>query len=172
MTARTIMIFPEFENMQYIDELRRKYDPLAFKVRPHITLVFPFESNFNKTEILKILDKRLRHIMPFRIYVQGLSVTDRWLVLNIADGTDILAEIHKVLYDNEFSVYKPVWLNNYAPHITVGQFNAVEQAKIAYDKERNFDKSFSFLADKISVEIIGNDEESIIETEYLLGSKY
>ena len=43
-TLRTIMIFPEFENMEIIDNIRKKYDPLAELVRPHITLVFPFES--------------------------------------------------------------------------------------------------------------------------------
>lgn len=39
------MIFPKFENIKIIDEIRDKYDPLANHVRPHITLVFPFESN-------------------------------------------------------------------------------------------------------------------------------
>lgn len=41
MTIRTIMIFPEFTNIELINQLRVKYDPLFNKVRPHITLVFP-----------------------------------------------------------------------------------------------------------------------------------
>ncbi len=40
MTVRTIMIFPEFKNMEIIDKIRNQYDPLANLVRPHITLVF------------------------------------------------------------------------------------------------------------------------------------
>ena len=43
MSLRTIMIFPEFDNIDIIDEIRAKYDPLAKLVRPHITIVFPFE---------------------------------------------------------------------------------------------------------------------------------
>ena len=41
---RTIMIFPQFNNIEIIDGIRDRYDPLAKLVRPHITLVFPFES--------------------------------------------------------------------------------------------------------------------------------
>lgn len=44
VSIRTIMIFPEFEEMEIIDEIREKYDPLARLVRPHITIVFPFIS--------------------------------------------------------------------------------------------------------------------------------
>ena len=47
MSLRTIMIFPEFENMDIIDRIRDKYDPLARLVRPHITLVFPFENEMS-----------------------------------------------------------------------------------------------------------------------------
>lgn len=47
MSFRTIMIFPEFENIDVINDIRKKYDPLANLVLPHITLVFPFDSEFN-----------------------------------------------------------------------------------------------------------------------------
>ena len=51
---RTIMIFPQFKNIEIINEIRNRYDPLAKLVRPHITLVFPFEnemSNVNKISV-------------------------------------------------------------------------------------------------------------------------
>lgn len=38
MKLRTIMIFPEFENMEILDNIRNHYDPLAKLVRPHITV--------------------------------------------------------------------------------------------------------------------------------------
>ena len=44
MKLRTIMIFPEFDNIEVIDKIREQYDPLANFVRPHITIVFPFDS--------------------------------------------------------------------------------------------------------------------------------
>ena len=51
MKERTIMIFPQFDNIERIDGIRRKYDPLSNLVRPHITLVFPFKSEIT-TEAL------------------------------------------------------------------------------------------------------------------------
>jgi hypothetical protein len=45
MTNRCILLFPDFPNIASIESIRRKFDPLAGLVRPHITLVFPFESD-------------------------------------------------------------------------------------------------------------------------------
>ncbi|MCL2566137.1 MAG: 2'-5' RNA ligase family protein [Defluviitaleaceae bacterium] len=168
LKKRTVMIFPKFENMKLIDELRQKYDPLVDKVQPHITLVFPFESNLVDSEIYKILDNRLNKIKPFEICVYGLSVTDCWLFLNITKGTDILYKIHDILYENEFVKYKPLWLNTYTPHMTVGKFNSIEETKRAYEYEKSFEHTFSSMIDKVSVEIIGEEDESIIEVEYSL----
>ena len=62
MSLRTIMIFPEFDNIDIIDEIRAKYDPLAKLVRPHITIVFPFEMEITNDELSMILENRLRDI--------------------------------------------------------------------------------------------------------------
>jgi hypothetical protein len=39
MIKRCIMIFPKFENIEQIELIRRKYDPLVNHVEPHITLI-------------------------------------------------------------------------------------------------------------------------------------
>ncbi len=48
MKERTIMIFPKFDNLDIINSIRDKYDPLAKLVPPHLTLVFPFKSELTK----------------------------------------------------------------------------------------------------------------------------
>ena len=73
MVTRTIMIFPEFDNIDSIDKIRSKYDPLAELVRPHVTLVFPFESDMTDNEIRSILESRLQDIRPFDLTLQGFS---------------------------------------------------------------------------------------------------
>ena len=73
MSLRTIMIFPEFDNIDIIDEIRAKYDPLAKLVRPHITIVFPFEMEITNDELSMILENRLRDIKSFEIEMQGFS---------------------------------------------------------------------------------------------------
>ena len=39
---RDILIFPKFENIYLIQNIRNKFDPLANLIAPHITLAFPF----------------------------------------------------------------------------------------------------------------------------------
>ncbi len=53
------MIFPQFKNVNIIDDIRKKYDPLANNVRPYITLVFTFESNLTSIELKEHLKKVL-----------------------------------------------------------------------------------------------------------------
>ncbi len=168
ITKRTIMIFPQFQNMSCIDKLREKYDPLFDKVRPHVTLVFPFESSYSSHEINAILKRGLRDISAFNVTVQGLSAAGVWLSLDIVEGIQELAQIHKTLYENEFSDFKPLWLHEYVPHITVGQFNTHEELLKVFELEGNLSESFSCLVDTISVEIIGENDESIIELEHPL----
>ena len=73
MSLRTIMIFPEFENQEIIDNIRKKYDPLAGLVRPHVTLVFPFESSMSNGELERVLNDRLMFIKPFKLRLAGVS---------------------------------------------------------------------------------------------------
>ena len=109
MSLRTIMIFPEFENMYVIDPVRNRYDPLAKLVRPHITIVFPFESDMSNEELSGILDRRLASFGPFDIEMQGFtkhSVPDgNYLFLNMTKGAEEIKKIHEELYKNEFAPF-------------------------------------------------------------------
>lgn len=63
------MIFPKFNNRQIIDKIREKYDPLANHVRPHITLVFPFESDIETTELKEHISTVVSDIPPFELFL-------------------------------------------------------------------------------------------------------
>ena len=76
------MIFPKFDNIDIIDEIREKYDPLAKLVRPHITIVFPFEMEITNDELSIILENRLRDIKSFEInYVYTLCNSDYYDII-------------------------------------------------------------------------------------------
>lgn len=111
MSLRTIMIFPDLENMEVIDNVREKYDPLAKYVRPHITIVFPFEDEMSN---------------EFQAYDLGLQ---------------------------------------YIPHMTVGKLPDVLKLDKAYEDVKDIECGFFAKIDKISVEMIGENEESLIVIE-------
>jgi len=59
---RDILIFPDFENIDKIQEIRKQYDELADIIMPHITLAFPFKNNISNTQLKKELLVYLREL--------------------------------------------------------------------------------------------------------------
>lgn len=167
MSLRTIMIFPEFENIKVIDEIRQKYDPLANLVRPHITLVFPFEININNTKLEQLLKERLEKIKSFEIKLCGYSKHEDkfgyFLYLNVIQGSEELILIHKLLYKSELKKFDLGY--DYIPHVTLGKFLSKELLEKAYQDVCKQNNVFRTTVNKISVELIGEKDESIIILE-------
>lgn len=168
---RCIMIFPQFTNIDIIDSIREKYDPLASHVRPHITLVFPFESTLSKEELEEYLKTSLEGIKCFNLTLEEIVKIDNplglYLFLRIKEDTEKIKELHNKLYEGMLNAYKPKWLNKgqFMPHMTIGNFNDREELKNAYEDVSSIKCKFSTLVEKISVEIIDESENSIIEIE-------
>lgn len=167
MSLRTIMIFPEFENMEIIDNIRKQYDPLCELVQPHITLVFPFESQISNEELAEILKVRLQGIKPFKLKLGGISKQEdtfgNYLFLDVLQGVNEVDYIHQMFYENEFKEFD-IGLK-YTPHMTIGKLLTAELLDDAYNKIKSVDDTFSTVVKKVSVEMIGDNEESIIIIE-------
>ena len=152
--------------MYIIEGLRKKYDILCDLVRPHITLVFPFDSALSKADMEAAITDTLADFSPFSMELSGLAWSDRWMFVPVTDGSDMIVKMHEVLYDKHFSQFKSSWLKAYTPHLTVGQFRSEEEAQRVYGIEKHLTESFVCKVKKISVEIIGDNDESILEMEY------
>ena len=152
---RDILIFPKFNNMNIINDIRNKYDRLANLVKPHITLAFPFKDEMSNDYLINELSSLLENYSPFEVTFKGVSLSDdNYVLLNCIKGNSILIDLHDEIYKklipNHFK--KSI---NYIPHITLGQ---------AYnlDSFSNFNYEFTTIIDEISVEFIGEHEESIV----------
>lgn len=165
MKERTIMIFPKFNNIEKIDKIRSKYDPLSDLVRPHITLMFPFKSEITSEKLSERIIKSVAGISPFEIKLGGFSTQqDRfgnYLFLNVINGTEQLKTLNWNLYNGKLPF-------PYNPHMTVGKFKTVEQLENAYMDVQKYTEIFTTVVDTVSVEEIGEHGESIIELEILL----
>lgn len=170
MNTRTIMIFPEFDNIDVINDIRKKYDPLADLVLPHITLVFPFESELTDEELNLYLKESLSGIHPFKVELGGFSKQEdrygNYLFLNVVQGMDIIRNIHDMLYKDKLKKFDAGY--DYVPHMTVGKVSSMELLDKAFDDVNNCNDKFSTVVKKISVEMIGEHEESIIVIEHKL----
>lgn len=164
MALRSILIFPHFENIQIIHQIRSLYDPLSHKIAPHITLVFPFDSPMTDERLAFLLETHLNHIPPFQLTLQGITphsdTFGHYLFLNVQKGASSLIKIHQHLYKEElehFHLDSP-----YLPHMTLGKFDSRAQLETAYNTLKKITTSFTTTIDTISVEVIGPDEQSII----------
>ena len=168
---RTIMIFPQFENISIIDDIRKKYDPLYNHVRSHITLVFTFESNISLNEIKDHMEKVLKVIIPFRLTMTDIIKVDnhlgKYLFLVINEGVDNIKKLSSKLYTGILEQYKPEWFNEntFLPHMTIGSFNSREDLNKAFKDVSVIKENFTTIVNKVSVEIIDENEDSIIEIE-------
>jgi 2'-5' RNA ligase len=166
---RTILLFPQFENMHEIYALRKAYDPLFDKIAPHITLVFPFESAYKKEEIEVLLAKQLKEVTPFSVTLQGLSVAIEYLFLNVTSGERQIISLHETLYTGILQKHRHPRFA-YVPHMTIGRFETAAQAQQAYEKEQEKSEHlfFSGMITHVYVETIGAHEASSIEIAYKL----
>ena len=170
MKTRTIMIFPEFENVDIINDIRKKYDPLAELVLPHITLVFPFNSELTNEELNLYLKDCLSDIQPFKVKLEGFSMQEdkygNYLFLNVVQGMNVIKNIHDILYKGKLKQFDMAY--DYVPHMTVGKVSSKELLDKAFDDVKKCNDKFSTMVKKISVEMIGEHDESIIIIEHEL----
>ena len=166
MVKRSIIIFPKFGNdINLIQAIRDRYDPLAQKIAPHITLVFPFESEILSSELHQHLHNKLYDWKLFNITLQGISCeSENYLFLNVVQGQKEIIKIHDLFYSgllNKFLSKKHI----YKPHLTVGRLENSNTARIAMDRLKDFDYKFETKINKITTEIISNDLSSTIDFE-------
>ena len=159
---RDILIFPNFKNINKIQELRNKYDPLANLIAPHITIAYPFSDNISNKELIKKLTNLLKNFNPFTIIFKGISLSkNNYIFLNCIQGNQEIIELHNEIYKQII----PSHLKNsikYIPHITLGKSNNIEDLD-------SFNHEFKTIVDEISIELIGEHEESIIIKNIKLG---
>jgi 2'-5' RNA ligase len=162
------MIFPSFENMQLIEDIRKKYDPLSEKVWPHITLVFPFESCIESIILKKHVEECIKGVKPFKLVLNKITPSTsvgNYLFLNVKQGKDDIINLHKSLYTGLLEQFYPDWLKGieFIPHMTVGNLSDTAKFTEAIETMKDNKDIFETIVNKISVEIIDINDNSIIE---------
>ena len=155
ISKRDILIFPKFKNIDKIQEIRNKYDKLANLVPPHITLAFPFSDTISDEELIEKLSNLLITYKPFDITFKGISLSkDNYIFLNCVKGNKEIIHLHNEIYSKIIPSHLEKSFK-YAPHITLGQSDNIIDLK-------HFQYEFKTIVDEVSIELIGEHEESII----------
>lgn len=150
-----------------INRIRENYDPLASCIAPHITIVFPFDSDLSTDDLKLHFNKVLKGIKKFSVQLKGFTGDFRngYLFLNVKKGNDNIIELHDKLYSGilENFLYRKL---SYCPHLTVGML----QQSIEFDKAvvelSCHNESFETIIDRVYVESIDSYENSSIEFSF------
>ena len=97
---RDILIFPKFNNINIINDIRNKYDRLANIIEPHITLAFPFKDDMSNEDLINKSSKLLKNYSSFEVTFKGVSLSDdNYIFLNCTKGNSILIDLHDEIYN-------------------------------------------------------------------------
>ncbi|MGF9966008.1 2'-5' RNA ligase family protein [Bacillus rhizoplanae] len=171
MMERTILLFLSNNNLEEIEAIRRKHDPLFGLISPHITLVFPFVSEVPNECLKKHIEIIIGSMNSFHITLNSVVTnSEEYLFLLIEEGKESIIELHNKLYTDFLQPFLRKEIP-YIPHVTVGRKGDKEQAFHIIKNLHPLRDTMRFTIDKITVERIGENEESIIEFEVQLTTK-
>ena len=156
---RSILLFPKFDNVDKIESIREDCDVLYGKIRPHITIVFPFLDEIDDLELIKMVRNLLSNEKKFNVKFSKTSYSnDGYIFLNCIEGSNEIIHLHDKLYNDYFKkYYKDI---EYIPHITLGQLDNSNEELLKKINEMN--DIFECNIDEVSIEKIGQNDESII----------
>jgi 2'-5' RNA ligase len=166
---RSILIFPEFANIHELDEVRKVYDPAYTTIRPHVTLVFPFCSAYTANEISRKTVLALHDVQPFKLSFHRLRVIKSYICMIPDTGHQETLQLFQQLYTEQFSAYLPDFLRqeDFIPHMTIGKCTPGTAAAYLEDIQKKI-SVYETTIETISIEIIGLENKSIIESEIAL----
>ena len=163
MTKRAIVIFPAFAQIELIEHLRLAYDPFAAVIRPHLTLVFPFESPISAEQLALHMSRVAQILGPFPLHMQGITgYASEYLFLNVKSGNDQLIALHEQLYTGVLAPYLTLE-ETYLPHLTVGRLSNTTAWTSALRQAQSVTASFEtevheLIAYRLEGETSGNVE--------------
>lgn len=164
---RAIHIFPPESVSQKINQIRQRFDPLYTLIDPHITLVFPFESDLSESDLNNYIEHALKDMSPFQVVLQGITGTnDGFLFLNVKVGNDPIISLHDRLYTGPL---KP-FLNRsvtYIPHLTVGKCLNKTSFEAALAETETVKETFELEVNAIAVEEIETGGKSRILSKFV-----
>jgi 2'-5' RNA ligase len=119
--AQHVIVASVDEPVAWIDDVRRRHDPIAAAVPPHFTLVYPFEAHLTPSALRAHMVQALAGFSPFDVALAGVSGADgEYLRYDIKQGNDTLIALHDRLYAGPLAGHLDITLS-YQPHMTIGR---------------------------------------------------
>jgi len=105
----------------WIHGIRQRHDPIAALVPPHVTLVYPFDAEFDAAALKTHMAEALAEFRELPITLDGVSGAEGcYLWYDIKQGNDALIAMHDRLYAGPLARYLDRQ-QSFQPHLTLGR---------------------------------------------------
>ncbi|MFT9267205.1 2'-5' RNA ligase family protein [Oenococcus sp.] len=174
MPWRSILIFPKISTAVALQRVREHFDPLVSHIRPHISLVFPFQSEISDTILIAKVTQIISGTSAFPAAFTRLGHDDNGYIWLEADqGRDTFTKLHDQLYSDP--VFAPFLRRDipFQPHITIAKVNQGNTDKIIAGIKIQ-DLCFSTLINAISIERVAanNDSDEFAKMNLISGKQH
>lgn len=158
---RCLFLVAESGKLDELQDLRLRFDPLALKVPPHITVVFPFDLTIPR-QVMEGLMASVRSHLPIRFTLGVPKVMGESMVFPTALGSHDLIALHDRLHSGLPDLLRPA--GPYLPHITYGRALESDAGRIGLELGRSL-LPVHGVARRLVLERIGDNDASILEYE-------
>lgn len=153
----------------WVEDLRRKFDPLASSVPAHVTLVHPFQARVELAEVIDHVDRVASTLRPLSLVCQGVTGHgDEYLFLNVKRGNDEIIELRDELYTGVLADVRTDSVT-FLPHVTVGRVRSLPDFMAALAVAREYAGPVSTVVDAITCYGITGDDQRTVLTSHRLG---
>ena len=150
---RVVVAFPRIEDAaewNQILSVRDRFDPLAGKVAPHLTLASPFEDSRSDLALEQHLRTALADVHGFAVTLRGVTVHEgEYLFLNVKRGNDALVLLHDTLYAEVLAAHR-VRTHTFVPHVTIGRLSG-KDLPVALDATSGLTSTIQATVGSVSV---------------------
>ena len=166
MPQRAIFLTVDLPQADKIDAIREQFDPLAGHVPPHITLVFPFDSEIPSEDLIDLITESIEEtdFSYVEISLCRAILIEGFCFFPIKTGRDEIIDLHDRLYSTILEPYLAEE-HDYVPHITVGRTDEEEMVEALKKAADRVDLKKSGAVRSIILERISDDTSSVTEFE-------
>ena len=158
---RSLYLAPQFSGASEIDSIRRVHDPLAAKIRPHVTLVFPFESSLSEEALVAHAKDAVASVGCFWIALGRPQTREGYVWLPVMQGRDAVVALHDALYRGPLGIHLDS-TRPYEPHVTIARVHE-SNLDSAHRSASALRGPFEAYLDRFFIELIMPDESSSAE---------
>ena len=146
-----------------IQLLRKKYDPQADFIGPHLTLMFPVRESVGEDNLARHLRGVLGGRRPFPIRLQGFQKSwDGYLFLMVREGGADMTDLHGEIYTGLLADYRKEGVP-FVPHLTLGAFAGGEnESAAALEEAERLDLDYRCVLDKVHLVKINDERTRIV----------